>query len=97
MKTIEVPPDHPAFEGHFPGHPILPGVVLLAEAMAAIEAATSTSARNWTVDNAKFLGAVEPGARLAITHAMQPSGGVRFEIREGERLVASGALSRRAP
>lgn len=97
MKTIDVPRDHPAFEGHFPGHPILPGVVLLAEAMAAIEAATSTSARDWTVDSAKFLGTVEPGARLAITHAMLPSGGVRFEIREGERLVASGALSRRSP
>jgi 3-hydroxymyristoyl/3-hydroxydecanoyl-(acyl carrier protein) dehydratase len=96
VKTIDVARNHPAFEGHFPGHPILPGVVLLGEAMAAIEAATATSARDWTVDNVKFLGAVEPGSRLAITHAVQPSGGVRFEIREGERVVASGVLSRRA-
>ena len=96
MKTFDISRDHPAFEGHFPGHPILPGVVLLSEAMAAIEAATATSARDWTADNVKFLGAVEPGARLVITHTVQPSGGVRFEIREGERVVASGSLSRRA-
>jgi 3-hydroxymyristoyl/3-hydroxydecanoyl-(acyl carrier protein) dehydratase len=96
MKTLDIPRDHPAFEGHFPGHPILPGVVLLGEAMAAIEAATATTALDWTVDNVKFLGAVEPGATLAITHAVQPSGGVRFEIRQGERVVASGALSRKA-
>jgi 3-hydroxymyristoyl/3-hydroxydecanoyl-(acyl carrier protein) dehydratase len=97
MKTLDVPRDHPAFEGHFPGRPILPGVLLLAEAMAAIEAATSTSARDWNVDTVKFLGVVEPGARLAVGHSVQPSGGVRFEIRDGERLVASGALSRNAP
>lgn len=97
MKTVDVPRDHPAFEGHFPGHPILPGVLLLAEALAAVEAATATSACDWTVASAKFLGVVEPGARLAVTHAVQPSGGVRFEIREGERVVASGALSRRTP
>jgi 3-hydroxymyristoyl/3-hydroxydecanoyl-(acyl carrier protein) dehydratase len=97
VKGLDVPRDHPAFAGHFPGHPILPGVVLLAEAMAVIEAATATSACDWTIDSAKFLGAVEPGARLAITHVIQPSGGVRFEIREAERLVASGALSRRRP
>jgi 3-hydroxyacyl-[acyl-carrier-protein] dehydratase len=97
MRTLDVPHGHPAFDGHFPGHPLLPGVLLLAEAMRAIEADTATTARDWTVDSAKFLGAVEPGARLNITHAVQPSGGVRFEIREGERLIASGALSRSAP
>ena len=94
MTALDIARDHPSFEGHFPGHPILPGVLLLAEAMAAIQAATSTAAVDWALDNVKFVGAVEPGARLAIIHGMQPSGGVRFEIRDGERLVASGALSR---
>ena len=27
--TIEIPAEHPAFAGHFPGRPVLPGVVLL--------------------------------------------------------------------
>jgi 3-hydroxymyristoyl/3-hydroxydecanoyl-(acyl carrier protein) dehydratase len=95
VTAFEVPRGHPSFEGHFPGHPVLPGVVLLAEAMAAIGTATGTTARDWTLDNVKFLGAVEPGARLAITHSVSPSGGVKFEIREGPRVVANGAMSRR--
>ena len=34
--TVEVPAGHPAFEGHFPGHAVLPGVVLLAESHLAL-------------------------------------------------------------
>ncbi|MGV8931702.1 MAG: hypothetical protein ACOH1R_06265 [Luteimonas sp.] len=29
--------DHPALPGHFPGHPIVPGVVILDHVLAAIE------------------------------------------------------------
>jgi 3-hydroxymyristoyl/3-hydroxydecanoyl-(acyl carrier protein) dehydratase len=97
VSRYQVPPDHPSFDGHFPGHPILPGVVLLAEALAAIEAATATRAVDWTLETVKFLSPVEPGTALAIVHAVQPQGGVRFEIRAGERVVASGSLSRKSP
>jgi 3-hydroxymyristoyl/3-hydroxydecanoyl-(acyl carrier protein) dehydratase len=38
---LAVTSDHPAFEGHFPGKPILPGVAILAEVLAAVEAATA--------------------------------------------------------
>jgi 3-hydroxymyristoyl/3-hydroxydecanoyl-(acyl carrier protein) dehydratase len=94
MTTVEITASHPAFDGHFPGHPVLPGVVLLAEAMAVLQAATGVPAEGWTLDNAKFLSPVAPGTTLAVHHAVAPSGAVRFEIRAGERLVASGTLAR---
>lgn len=94
--TLVVPRDHPAFEGHFPGRPILPGVCLLAEAMASLEVATATAARDWRLENAKFTSPVEPGAALAIAHRGEEAGRVRFEVRADERLVASGVLARRA-
>lgn len=31
-----MPADHPAFDGHFPGNPILPGVVLLDQVVALV-------------------------------------------------------------
>jgi 3-hydroxymyristoyl/3-hydroxydecanoyl-(acyl carrier protein) dehydratase len=51
QRSVEhvVPRDHPAFEGHFPGRPLLPGVALLAEALAAVTEATGTTEMQWTV------------------------------------------------
>lgn len=88
--------DHPAFAGHFPGQPIVPAVVLLAEALAAIEVATGRAPHEWTVSGAKFLQAVGPGARLTLTHE-ESRGGRRFEIRSGDAVVASGTLTAKGP
>ena len=93
---LHVSPDHPAFAGHFPGQPILPGVVLLAETLAAIEAHTGSPANAWTLANCKFAIPVPPGVALTLAHEHLPDGGVRFEIRSAGGRVASGALARRA-
>ena len=92
---VSIETDHPAFAGHFPGRPVVPAVVLLAEALAEIARATSTAVESWTVVNAKFVAPVGPGATLTLLHAPTPSGGRRFEFRAGEAVVASGALARK--
>jgi len=97
QAPIAIARDHPAFAGHFPGQPVVPAVVLLAEALAAIELATGRAAHEWTVSGAKFLQPVGPGARLTLMHEALRDGR-RFEIRAGEALVASGTLvARRTP
>ena len=37
VQTLRIPSAHPALPGHFPGNPIVPGVVLLDRIAAAIE------------------------------------------------------------
>jgi 3-hydroxyacyl-[acyl-carrier-protein] dehydratase len=92
---MNVAPDHPAFAGHFPGRPVLPGVVVLMEVLAAIEAQTGQPPEQWTIASAKFIAAIEPGESLDISHAKTPSGAIRFEVRSARRLVASGQLTPR--
>jgi len=87
-QPLAIAKDHPAYDGHFPGHPLLPGVVLLAEAMAALDAS------GWAVDNAKFLMPVEPGTPLELSHEKLDSGAIRFEIESPRGIVATGVLSK---
>ena len=92
---LELPAPHPALEGHFPGEPILPGVVLLDEALHAIERACG-AAGPWRVGSVKFLGPVAERAALVLEYEHTASGSVRFTVRDGERPVATGTLARPA-
>ena len=98
MQRIEQPivlaiaPDHPAFAGHFPGQPLLPGVSLLAEVLEAVLDRPALAARiglTPRLSAAKFLAPVRPGAQLVLMLNEGPRS-VSFELREGERVAASG-------
>ncbi len=95
-QPLRIASNHPAYDGHFPGHPLLPGVVLLAEALAAIEAESGPPADGWIVENAKFLIPVQPGTELTLLHEARAGGGVRFEIHSPDGVVASGVLAAQA-
>lgn len=89
---LAIAADHPAYAGHFPGMPILPGVVLLDEALHAIGAARGMPAGRWRISTVKFLSPVRPGESLALEYEATQHGGIRFDICAGERRVATGAL-----
>ncbi|BCH24926.1 3-hydroxyacyl-[acyl-carrier-protein] dehydratase FabZ [Mesorhizobium sp. L-8-10] len=72
IKNVTV--NEPHFQGHFPGHPVMPGVLII-EAMAQTAGAiciNSTAGDRpslvyfMTIDNAKFRRPVVPGDRLEI-------------------------------
>jgi 3-hydroxyacyl-[acyl-carrier-protein] dehydratase len=90
--TFTVPADHPAFDGHFPGQPLLPGVALLAEVIEAILGDAELSALvgpRPRIGIAKFVAPVLPGTVLSM--ALRAQGGrAHFELRQGERLTATG-------
>jgi 3-hydroxymyristoyl/3-hydroxydecanoyl-(acyl carrier protein) dehydratase len=84
-----VPVDHPAFPGHFPGRPIVPGVVLLDRLVQAVEAG---GRKVNAIGSAKFLSPVGPGATLEFTWA-PAARGLRFDIACEGVAVATGALT----
>jgi len=87
-----VPVDHPAFAGHFPGTPILPGVMLLDAVLHAIAAATGIALDTCEISSVKFLSPARPGEELAIQHILSASGNIRFDILTGTRKIASGSV-----
>ncbi len=84
-----VPHDHPALPGHFPGAPVLPGVVLLDWAWEACGALLPPASRLLGVQSAKFLRAVRPGEQLRIAVAPSESH-ADFTIHVGDTLAAQG-------
>jgi 3-hydroxymyristoyl/3-hydroxydecanoyl-(acyl carrier protein) dehydratase len=95
-RPVAIALDHPAFDGHFPGRPVLPGVALLAEVLEVALgeptlAAYLGSAPRLSV--VKFLAPVGPGAALVIDFRV----GARvleWRVGERERAVASGQIAR---
>ena len=93
LDTWQVPADHPAFAGHFPGRPIVPGVVLLDHVIRLAEDRQTTPARAWHVSQTKFLSPVEPGETLRFELVADQRGGWRFSVCTEERQVAAGSLA----
>lgn len=89
----QVPLAHPAFAGHFPGRPIVPGVVLLDHAISLAEVWLGSTVAGWQIGNAKFLNPVGPGETLEFTLKTGIGAAIAFTVHAGERLVASGSLT----
>jgi 3-hydroxymyristoyl/3-hydroxydecanoyl-(acyl carrier protein) dehydratase len=91
--TLTIAVDHPAFPGHFPGQPIVPGVVLLDETLHLLETELQRPLDHYQLGSAKFLSPVGPGETLLIRYESKDNGSVRFDISCGERKVATGSLT----
>jgi acyl-coenzyme A synthetase/AMP-(fatty) acid ligase/3-hydroxymyristoyl/3-hydroxydecanoyl-(acyl carrier protein) dehydratase len=95
--TFEIAADHPALPGHFPGRPIVPGVVLLDHAIERIGAALGRRLDGCRIGSAKFTAPVGPAEPLALSFLRDERGAIRFTIDAGEHTVAAGVLTERAP
>lgn len=100
-----VPDSSPVFEGHFPGHPILPGV-LMVETMAQAGGWLLLALNGLTrmpflskVNEAKFRGFVGPGAELAVHARLAHDGSgyavIAARIEAGGKRVAEADITYR--
>ncbi len=100
-----VPKTSPVFEGHFPGYPLMPGVMLI-EAMAQASGWLVLARLDFTrvgflaaVKEAKFRQTVLPGAEIKIEAKIEHEGSgyavVSARILNAEKLVADAEITLR--
>jgi len=91
---FSVPADHPSLPGHFPGRPIVHGVVLLDEVMSGLAHCGGYRVRK--LQEVKFLATMRPGETATARCEMIESARLSFEvsvIRDGAPTVlATGRL-----
>lgn len=90
MTEFHITPDHPSLPGHFPGRPLVPGVVLLDHVLDAIES-THGPLGALTLPQVKFMQPLLPGE----TARIELDGDAprwRFRVLRGPDLLASGAV-----
>jgi 3-hydroxymyristoyl/3-hydroxydecanoyl-(acyl carrier protein) dehydratase len=81
VGSFAVAADHPCLPGHFPGRPVVPGVILLDEAMALLPPTSG-------LPQVKFLAVVTPGQTVEVGHD-----GRAFECSVGGIVVLRGQLA----
>ncbi|MBL8946776.1 MAG: acyl-CoA synthetase [Myxococcales bacterium] len=90
---VEIEPDLPAFDGHFPGDPILPGAVLLeAVVLRSIEDAWPELGAPIGIPRAKFTERIGPGQRVRVTLERRGDR-VAFTVTRAEVPCAAGSVA----
>jgi 3-hydroxyacyl-[acyl-carrier-protein] dehydratase len=88
---FSVPHDHPCLPGHFPGRPLVPGVLLLEQVLQAAIAAGCPAAGALSLPQVKFLHPLLPGqVAEVVLEGAAPRW--RFEVRSAGQVLVRGEL-----
>lgn len=86
-----IPADHPALPGHFPGRPIVPGVVVLDCVLQAVARAFPGRVPAG-FPSVKFLRPLLPGQAFLVQLEPQGTDRLRFRCLLDEAELATGSL-----
>ncbi len=107
-RIVSIGADHPAIAGHFPGRPIVPGVLVLREVLETARDAMGRVKSVVGLPTVKFTSPLKPGELLTVevtvetaaetaAESVSESDGLAperaaFVCRVDDRIVASGAV-----
>jgi 3-hydroxyacyl-[acyl-carrier-protein] dehydratase len=91
-EIICIHASHPSLSGHFPGNPLVPGVVLLAHVIDVTEKFYEGKIQVIGMPAVKFLAPVHPEKEVVLSLLPVAPDSLRFECRMEESMVATGNI-----
>jgi 3-hydroxymyristoyl/3-hydroxydecanoyl-(acyl carrier protein) dehydratase len=90
-STFAVAASHPSLPGHFPGTPVVPGVVVLDHVLVATESWRQRAVRVSGLRQVKFHAPLLPQERADV--ALEADGdALRFQVTRDGQLIAQGSF-----
>jgi len=90
VRPLRFAAAHPSFAGHFPGRPIVAGVLLLEAAAEALRAWRGFAVRQ--VVDAKFVAPLLPDEDAELELVAMGDSRFRFTVRRGDDTLLRGTL-----
>jgi len=92
-RAVSIGQYHPSIPGHFPGHPVVPGVVLLNEVLDTLRGGSAVPLLVTGLPQVKFSSPLKPGETVTIRVEDDQAALATFSCHVDERLVASGVIA----
>ena len=92
IAALRVDDTHPSLPGHFPGTPIVPGVVLLSEVLADLRRQLP-HVQVVGIKKVKFLQMLRPGQQFTVEFGAPAANSLRFKCRQDGMVFAEGNFS----
>ena len=96
-RVVSISPDHPALPGHFPGHPVVPGVVILDEVIETLRIHAGQALVVTGLPSVKLSSPLLQGQPLTIEIEQDESDTAVFTCRVDQRIVAAGSIRVQLP
>jgi 3-hydroxymyristoyl/3-hydroxydecanoyl-(acyl carrier protein) dehydratase len=90
---MRIAANHPALPGHFPGHPVVPGVVLLETVLAALSQHVGAALCVTGFPVVKFLAPLLPELEFEVVFSVKRPGQMAFEVVANGGKLATGTLA----
>ncbi|MGQ0667646.1 MAG: hypothetical protein ACT4O4_11500 [Nitrospiraceae bacterium] len=91
-RVVSIGPEHPSLAGHFPGYPVVPGVVLLNEVLDTLRRGSSARLSVTGLPVVKFSSPLRPGEIVTIRVEEDATALATFSCLVDARLIASGVI-----
>ena len=90
---MKISAQHASLAGHFPGNPVVPGVVLLDAVTHALSAQLGRAVTVTGMPNVKFLAPLLPEQEFSIAFTLKDGGRAGFDVVTNAHKILTGSLT----